>query len=122
MKNQNDLIGLIVAIVVGLGGISTFAFFMKPTVPAVTAPAPVNTTEAALPQGSVTYVTALPGGGGGTGGGGGFGAPAGGRPGGGSPVAGMQSSGSAGGFAPSRPGSAGSSKPGVSAQGPGGGK
>lgn len=106
MKNQNDLIGLIVAIVVGLGGIATFAFFMKPEVPNVAAPAPVNTTEAALPQGSVTFVTALPGGGTGAGGGGGFG---GGRPsgfgggamgagarggGGGSSVAGIQSSGS----------------------------
>ena len=107
MKNQNDLIGLIVAIVVGLGGIATFAFFMKPEVPAVTAPAPVNTTDAALPVGSVTYVTALPGGGtGGAGGGGGFGGggarggfggPAQGTSrggGGGSPIAGTQSSGS----------------------------
>ncbi len=85
MKNQNDLIALIVAIVVGLGGIATFAFFMKPEVPTVTAPAPVNTAEAALPQGSVTYVAALPGGGGTAGGGGGFGGAAAGR---GGPVAG----------------------------------
>lgn len=106
MKNQNDLIGLIVAIVVGLGGICTFAFFMKPTVPTVTAPAPVNTTDAALPVGAVSYVASLPGGSntagggaGGFGGGrpGGFGGPAQGTSrggGGGSPVAGIQSSGS----------------------------
>jgi hypothetical protein len=99
VKNQNDLIGLIVAIVVGLGGICTFAFFMKPTVPTVTAPAPVNTTDAALPVGAVSYVAALPGGSGNTAGGGagGFG---GGRPGGfGGPAQGTSRGGGGGGGA-----------------------
>lgn len=78
MKNQNDLIGLIVAIVVGLGGILTF-FFMKPTPPTVAAPTAVSVADAKLSEGSVTYTAALPGGSsGGMGGGmaGGFGGPA----------------------------------------------
>ena len=99
MKNQNDLIGLIVAIVVGLGGICTFAFFMKPTVPSVAAPAPVNTTDAALPVGAVSFVTALPGGSSNTAGGGAGGFGGGRAPGGfGGPAAGM-----ARGGAPARP-------------------
>ncbi len=57
MKNQNDLIGLIVAIVVGLGGILTF-FFMKPTPPTVAAPTAVSVAEAKLSEGSVTYTAA----------------------------------------------------------------
>jgi len=81
VKNQNDLIGLIVAIVVGLGGILTF-FFMKPTPPTVAAPTAVSVTDAKLSEGAVTYTAALPGGssggmGGGMAGGmaGGFGGP-----------------------------------------------
>lgn len=74
MKNQNDLIGLIVAIVVGLGGILTF-FFMKPTPPTVAAPTAVSVAEAKLSEGSVTYTAALPGGSSGGAMGGGFGGP-----------------------------------------------
>lgn len=80
MKNQNDLIGLIVAIVVGLGGILTF-YFMKPTPPTVAAPAAVSTADAKLAPGAVTFVAALPGGSTNTmGGGSGFGGRAAGGP------------------------------------------
>lgn len=116
MKNQNDLIALIVAIVVGLGGIATFAFFMKPEVPNVTAPAPVNTTEAALPQGAVSYTAALPGGGSNTGGGGGGFAGRGGAAGGfGGPAAGMARGGAPAGPSAGAPGAppAGKNMPGA---------
>lgn len=86
MKNQNDLIGLIVSIVVALAGILTF-FFTRPTPPSVPSPTAVNTSPAALRAGSVVFANGLPGGSAtGAGGGGGqrrggamgFGGPAGG--------------------------------------------
>lgn len=107
MKNQNDLIGLIVAIVVGLGGILTF-YFMKPTPPTVTAPAEVKTADAKLAPGAVTFVAALPGGSSNTMGGGaaGFGGRA---PGG--PPSGMMSMPGGPGFAPSGVSGAGGGAP-----------
>lgn len=106
MKNQNDLIGLIVAIVVGLGGILTF-YFMKPTPPAVLAPAEVKTADAKLAPGAVTFVAALPGGSSNSmGGGAGFGGRAA-----GGPPSGMRGPGGPAGFAPSGVSGAGGGAP-----------
>ena len=86
MKNQNDLIGLIVAIVIALGGALGF-YFTRPIPPSIANPTPVNTTAAALPQAQPVFSDSLPGGGaaggggaaafGGPGGPGGFGGPGG---------------------------------------------
>jgi hypothetical protein len=77
MKNQNDLIISIVAIVLALiiAGVC-FGTRREPSAPA--APEPVNLAPAALPQGDVVWATGLPSGGGSGGGGvagGGRGAP-----------------------------------------------
>lgn len=90
MKNQNDLILVIVSVVVALAAV-LISYFTKPERPTPPAPTTVNLSPAVLPEGSVVRTDALPGGtsggggGGGAGGRGGFGgAPsAGGAPGGG---------------------------------------
>lgn len=62
MKNQNDLIALIVSLVVLIAGVLAFFF----TAPKVTSPPqvqPVVTAPAQLTAASVVYADALPGGG-----------------------------------------------------------
>ncbi len=62
MKNQNDLIITIVAIVIALGVSATFFFTKRePVKPAD--PTPVPTATAALQPGKVVSVAGLPGGG-----------------------------------------------------------
>jgi preprotein translocase subunit SecD len=66
VKNQNDLIVLIVAFVVLVGGTLT-CFFMKPQPTKPTAPAEVDVTAPQLPSQSVVFVNGLSGGGSGSG-------------------------------------------------------
>ena len=61
MKNQNDLIVLIVTFVLALG-ITLTAFFMKREPSSPQAPPQVITSEPALPVVAVTMANALPGG------------------------------------------------------------
>lgn len=69
MKNQNDLIALIVSVVLGLAGVLTFMFTApKPTAP--TPPTPVVTAPAQLQPAAVVFADTLPGGGNAGGGGG----------------------------------------------------
>jgi hypothetical protein len=68
MKNQNDLIISIVAIVLALI-IAGVCFGTKREPVAPPAPEKVNLTPAKLPQGDVVWANALPGGGGGGAGG-----------------------------------------------------
>ena len=73
MKNQNDLIVLITAFVLMLGGVLTVVFTApKPTQPAP--PATVNLAPAKIPSADVVYANSLPGSTGGSGGGGAAGA------------------------------------------------
>ncbi|MBS1707293.1 MAG: hypothetical protein JSS65_01080 [Armatimonadetes bacterium] len=108
MKNQNDIIAIIVAAVLAIGASCYFIFaHRKPETPA--SPTPVPTAATKVPEGSLALANSLPGGGGGGGGGarGGFaGGPTAGRgpsgfSAGGGPAAGRGPSGfSAGGAAP----------------------
>ncbi len=81
MKNQTDLIVIIVAGVFTLGA-GLGMWLMKRDPVALTAPTPVTTTAAPLPAGDVTFANSLPGGGGSSG-------LAGARGGGGGPMGGM---------------------------------
>jgi hypothetical protein len=81
MKNQNDLIVSIVAIVVALG-VSLGFFFNKRVPVKPPEPAPVPTAEAKGAEGSVTFANSLPGGDREAGSGGGPGGAPGGRGGG----------------------------------------
>ncbi|AIE85644.1 hypothetical protein [Fimbriimonas ginsengisoli] len=72
MKNQNDLIVMIVAIVLGIGFSLAF-FFMKRDPVAPAAPQQVVTTPLALPGADPVMGNSLSGGGTGGAGGGGFG-------------------------------------------------
>lgn len=75
MRNQNDLIFSIVAVVLAVI-VSAVLYATKPDVPPPVAVTPIDTTPAALPQGDVAMANSLPnaaqaqGGGGGGGGGG----------------------------------------------------
>lgn len=107
MKNQNDLIISIVAIVLALI-IAGVCFGTKRDPVAPPAPEKVNLTPAKLPEGDVVWANALPGGSGGGGGGGLTGGPAGGL--------GMAGGRSGGGGGLARGGAAmgGGGKPGIS--------
>lgn len=72
MKNQNDLIISIVAIVLALI-IAGVCFGTKREPLTIAAPEKVNLAPPVLPQGDVVMANALPGGGAAAGGGGGFG-------------------------------------------------
>jgi len=61
MKNQNDLIGFIVAFVVLLIGFG-MCMGMRPNPPAIAAPAPVNLAEPQLPAELTVMADSLPGG------------------------------------------------------------
>lgn len=89
MKNQNDLIVIIVSVVLALIAIATF-YFTKPEVKTPAPPEQVITTAPQLPAGDVKMAAALPGGSStGAAGGRGAGNPRGAGPGGGgAPVAG----------------------------------
>jgi hypothetical protein len=105
MKNQNDLIISIVAIVLALI-IAGVCFGTKREPVAPPAPEKVNLTPAQLPQGDLVWANALPGGSGGGGAAGGpsgapagFGGPGRGGRGGGPAMAGPSSMGAPGGAA-----------------------
>lgn len=61
MKNQNDLIVIIVSVVLALIAIATF-YFTKPEVKTPAPPEQVITTAPQLPAGDVKMAAALPGG------------------------------------------------------------
>jgi len=71
MKNQNDLIFTIVAIIVAIGALAG-TYFTKPDPETFAPPAKVVTTDPQYPAGSVTYAPSLPGSGNQGGGGGGM--------------------------------------------------
>ncbi|MBX3112452.1 MAG: hypothetical protein KF857_10625 [Fimbriimonadaceae bacterium] len=65
MKNQNDLIAIIVAAVLAVGASAYFIFARRtPAKPAE--PTQVPTAASQVPAGAVTYANSLPGGGGGS--------------------------------------------------------
>jgi hypothetical protein len=69
LKNQNDMIIMIVAVVVCLAGAAVL-YFTSPDVPTIAAPQVVDVSAPVIQSGSVVTGSSLPGGGGG---GGGFG-------------------------------------------------
>lgn len=71
MKNQNDLIFTIVAIIVAIGALAG-TYFTKPEPLTKPDPAKVIVTDPQYPAGSVTYAPSLPGSGNQQGGGGGM--------------------------------------------------
>jgi hypothetical protein len=60
MKNQNDLIFTIVAIIVALGALAG-TYFTKPEPQTRAEPEKVKTSDPVYPTGSVTYSASLPG-------------------------------------------------------------